>query len=91
MGTIAQVRLSDDLKAIMDRQIAAGLAASEADYLEAAVRSYAENLDAEDDIEAIARAGIADAEAGRYTLVETQAGAEAVHQRIMTRVRASLA
>jgi Arc/MetJ-type ribon-helix-helix transcriptional regulator len=90
-GAIAQVHLTDELKAIMDRQIAAGLAESEADYLEEAVRRYAEDLDGEDDIEAITRAGIADAEAGRYTLVETEADAEALHQRAMARVRASLA
>jgi hypothetical protein len=40
---------------------------------------------------AIAEAGIADVEAGRYTLIETEADSEALHQRIMDRVRATLA
>ena len=38
IGKIAHVHLTDELKAIADRQIAEGRAASEADYLEEAIR-----------------------------------------------------
>jgi Arc/MetJ-type ribon-helix-helix transcriptional regulator len=91
MGALVQVQLEDDLKSIVERHVAEGRAASEADYLAEAVRRYAEDLEAEADLIAIAEAGIADAEAGRYTLIETEADMEALHNRIMGRVRATLA
>jgi predicted transcriptional regulator len=91
MATVLRVHLPDDLKSTIDRQIAAGLAVSEAAYLQEAVRRYAEDLDDEECLEAIAREGIADIEAGRFVLIETKADAEALHQRVMARVRATLA
>jgi Arc/MetJ-type ribon-helix-helix transcriptional regulator len=91
MSVIVQVQLSDDLKSAIDRQIAAGHAQSLADFLREAARLYAEALEQDEDLWALAQAGIADAEAGRYTLVETDADAEALHRRVMAGVRASLA
>jgi hypothetical protein len=47
---IVQVQLSDELKRIIDRQIAAGHAATEAEFLTRAARLYADHLDAEGEI-----------------------------------------
>ena len=91
MDAILQLQLPDDLKSIIDRQVAEGHAASEADFLREAALRYAEHLDAEDELLAIANAGIADAEAGRTILIETSADAEALFQQTMARVRANLA
>ena len=88
MAALVQVHLSDDLKTLIDRQIAPGLAAPEADYLQIAIQRYAADLDVEASLETIAQAGIADIEAGHYALLETEADIEALHQRIIRRVRA---
>jgi Arc/MetJ-type ribon-helix-helix transcriptional regulator len=77
------VQLPDDVKRIIDRQVAAGHAASEAEFLAAAVQRYAEALDSdEDEIVTAADEGIADIEAGRFELI---AGADD-----MNRLRAEL-
>jgi Arc/MetJ-type ribon-helix-helix transcriptional regulator len=91
MSATVQVQLPDDLKSAIDRQVAKGHAASEADFLRQAARLYAEELDADEDLWTIAQAGIADAEAGRYILIETAADAEALYERTMAQVRAGLA
>ena len=85
------VQIPDHIKSIIDRQIAEGRVASEAAYLEEAVRRYAEDLEAEDELRAMAHAGIADAEAGRYTEISSGADSEALHQRTMDRLRGRLA
>lgn len=90
MDAILHLTLPDDLKSVIDRQIADGRAASEAAFMREAALRYAEHLDAEDELLAIAKAGIADAEAGRYTLIETSADAAALFQETMARVRANL-
>lgn len=91
MGAVLEVQLSDDLKSIIDRQVAEGRAASGVDFLREAAVRYAEHLDAEEELEEIARVGIAAAEAGDYILIETEADAEALFQRTMARVRTNLA
>jgi Arc/MetJ-type ribon-helix-helix transcriptional regulator len=91
MGAVLEVQISDDLKSIIDRQVAEGRAASGVDFLREAAVRYAEHLDAEEELEEIARAGIAAAEAGDYILIETEADAEALFQRTMARVRSNLA
>jgi Arc/MetJ-type ribon-helix-helix transcriptional regulator len=91
MSAVVQVQLPDDLKSAIDRQVAKGHAASGADFLRQAARLYAEELDADEDLWAIAQAGIADAEAGRYILIETAADAEALYESTMAQVRANLA
>ena len=91
MNVIVQVPLPDDLKSAIDRQVAAGHARSDADFLLEAARLYAEELDGDQDLWSMAQAGIADAEAGRYILIETEADAEALYERTMAQVRANLA
>jgi hypothetical protein len=91
MSATVQVQLPDDLKSAIDRQVAKGHAESDADFLCPAARLYAEELDVEDDLWTIAQDGIADAEAGQYILIETEADAEALYESTMAQVRASLA
>jgi len=65
------VQLSDDLLQVIGRQVAEGRAASEAEFLAEAVQRYAQALDAaEAEILAAAEEGIADIEAGRFTLID---------------------
>ena len=69
------MHLPDDLSQVIDRQVAEGRAASEAEFLAAAVQRYAEALDAdEDEIVAAADEGIADITAGRFQLIEGSEG-----------------
>ena len=70
MGVV-QVQLPDDLKQAIDRQIAGGHAANETDFLVEAARLYADHLDAEDDIIAMAARADADVAAGRVVMVAT--------------------
>ena len=49
--SVAQLRLPDDLKQVIDRQVAEGHAVSEADFLTQAARLYAEHLGAENEID----------------------------------------
>ena len=88
MGVVQH--LPDHLRSIIERQVAEGRAASGEQFLEDAVRRHAEDLEAEDELAAIAEAGIADIEAGRYTTVSTPEDGEALHQRMMERLRARL-
>ena len=65
------VQLPDDLKQVIDRQVAEGRAASEAEFLAAAVQRYAEALDSdEDEIVAASNEGMADIAAGRFELID---------------------
>jgi Arc/MetJ-type ribon-helix-helix transcriptional regulator len=90
MGVV-QIQLPDDLKQIIDRQVAEGRAASAADYVEAALRRYAEDLELENDIVAEAEAGIADIKAGRYTTIASSEDVETLHDRTMARLHDRLA
>ena len=90
MGVV-QVQLPDDLKQMIDRQVAAGHAASEADFLTQAARLYADHLDAEKDIAVMAERADDDLAAGRYTLVATPEDSDALHNAAMARLRARLA
>ena len=64
------VQLPDDLKQVIDRQIAEGRASSEAEFLTQAVESYARTLEQqEDEILAAADEGTADIEAGRFEVL----------------------
>jgi Arc/MetJ-type ribon-helix-helix transcriptional regulator len=89
MGTV-QVQLPDDLKQMVDRQVAEGHAASEADFLTQAARLYADHLDAENEISMLVERADADLEAGRYTVVATPEDSDALHDAAMTRLRARL-
>jgi Arc/MetJ-type ribon-helix-helix transcriptional regulator len=67
---MSTVQLPDTLKRVIDRQVTKGHAASEAEFLAAAIQRYAEALDLdEDEIEAAADEGIGDVEAGRFELI----------------------
>lgn len=75
------MHLPDDLKRLIDRQVAEGRAASEAEFLAAAVQRYAEALDAdEDEIVAAADEGIADIAAGRFQLIEGSEGMRLIRE-----------
>jgi Arc/MetJ-type ribon-helix-helix transcriptional regulator len=89
MGLI-QVRLPEEIQAIIDRQVAAGRIASADAYLVEAARRFAEDLAGEDEIVAEARAGIADAEAARFVTVATPEDAETMQERTMARLRGRL-
>jgi Arc/MetJ-type ribon-helix-helix transcriptional regulator len=90
MGVI-QVQLPDELKVIVDRQVAEGRAASEEDFMLEAARRYVEDLEAEDEIVAIAEEGNAALERGDYATISSPEDAEALHQRTMDRLRVNLA
>ena len=90
MGTIL-VELPQEIREIIDRQIATGRVQSLDAYMIEAARRFAEDLAVEDEIVAEAEAGIADAEAGRYVTISTPEDAEALHERTMARLRDRLA
>ncbi len=85
------VQLPDHLKQIIERQVAEGRVENEAEYLEEAVRRYAEDLEADDEIVAAAEAGIRDADAGRFVTIASPQDAEAMHASAMARLRTRLA
>jgi Arc/MetJ-type ribon-helix-helix transcriptional regulator len=84
---MSTVELSDHLRQVIAQQIAKGRAESEAAYLEEAVRRYADDLDAEDEIVAIAEEGIRDIESERYATILSREDAELLHQRAISRLR----
>jgi Arc/MetJ-type ribon-helix-helix transcriptional regulator len=88
---VVQVQLPDDLKQVIERQVAEGHAASEADFLTQAARLYAEHLDAENEIGVMVERADADVAAGRYTVVGTPEDSDALHRAAMARLRARLA
>jgi hypothetical protein len=91
MGVV-QVSLPDDLKSLIERQVAEGRGAADLDaYLTEAARRFAEDVELEGDLVAQAKAGIADIEEGRYRVVETREGLAEVEKAVMDRVRARLA
>jgi Arc/MetJ-type ribon-helix-helix transcriptional regulator len=87
---IRRIQLTEDLKSIIDRQVAEGHAATQADDVTAALRLYADHLDTEDDIAAIAARADADIVAGRYVTVTTSDDSDALHDAAMSRLRARL-
>ncbi len=90
MGAVLQLNLTDDLASAIHRLVSEGHAASESAFLTEAARRFAEHLDAESALRSIAQAGIADAEAGRYTVIETEADADALFERTMAEVRRNI-
>jgi len=89
--SIVQVQLPDELKSMIDRQVAEGHAASEADYVAEALRLYADLLDSDDEIAEIVERAEADIAAGRYVTVRTGADSEVLHEAAMDRLRMRLA
>ena len=90
MGVI-QVQLPDELKTLVERQVAEGRVASEAEFFVEAARRFVADLSAEDEVVSEAEAGIADAEAGRYVTISSPQDIEALHERTMARLRERLA
>lgn len=88
---IVQVQLPDDLRSVIDRQVAEGRAASEAEYVAEALRFYAGHLEAEDEIADMAERADAEMALGHYVTISSLEDSEALHQRVMDRLRASLA
>lgn len=90
MGVV-QVELPDDLKRVIDRQIAEGHALSVADFLAEAVRLYADYLDAQGEIAEMVERADADVAAGRFAMVATPEDSQALHEAAMDRLRARMA
>ena len=90
MGVV-QVGLPEELTNLIEQHIEAGRVESADAYLAEAIRRYAEDLEAEDEIIAEAAAGIRDAEAGRYTVISGPEDVAALEQRIIGRLQARLA
>ena len=86
------VRLPDELRRVIERQVAEGRAASPAAFLEEAVMRLLDEARAEE--EAVRQAvedGLADTEAGRYTVVATPEDRQVLQERLMARLQARLA
>lgn len=83
-------QLPDDLKSLIEQQVAEGHAASEADFVAEAVRLYAGYLATENDLAAMVERANSDMSAGRYVTISTSGESEAVHHRTMKRLRANL-
>jgi len=90
MGVI-QVQLPEELKSLIERQVAEGRVTSESAFFVEAARRFVADLAAEDEIVSEARTGIADAEAGRYVTISSPEDVEALHDRTMARLRDRLA
>lgn len=88
---IVQVGLPEELSNLIDRQVEAGRAENAEAYLAEAIRRYAEDLEAEDEIIAEAGLGILDAQAGHYTTISGPKDTAAVEQRIVARLHSRLA
>ena len=85
------VRIPDHLRQAIDRQVAAGHAASEADFVAEALRAYCDHLDAEVEIAAMVVRADADMAAGRFVTVSSAEDREALHERVMTRLHTRVA
>ena len=80
MGVV-QIGLPEELADVIDQQIEAGRAENAGAYPAEAIRRYAEDLEAEDEIIAEAEAGIRDAEAGRFVTIAEPEDVTALEQR----------
>lgn len=86
------VQLPDELQREIERQVAEGRAASAAAFLEEAVlRLIDDGRREEHEIAATAQAGVADTEAGRFTTINTPDDGQRLHERMIARLRGSLA
>jgi Arc/MetJ-type ribon-helix-helix transcriptional regulator len=86
------VQLPDELQRVIEQQVAEGRATSTVAFLEEAVlRLVDEGRLEQEALEQAAQAGIADIEAGRYTLVATAEDSRRLNERLMQRLRDRLA
>lgn len=88
--TVVQLTLPDQLRQAIDRQIAAGHAIDEADFLLRAGQLIAEHLDARDEIAAMVARADADIAAGNYVTVTSSEQSMGLHEARMDRLRARL-
>jgi hypothetical protein len=88
---VAEVHLWDDLKRVIERQVAEGHASNEADFLAQAARFYAEHLEVMGEIAAMVERADADIAAGRYAVVADADDSRALHDAAMIRLRARMA
>jgi len=80
------VLVSDEIRGIVDRHVAAGVAATEADFVEEAVRRYAEDpADDESTLIAAAEEGIAAVERGDYVTIAGPDDVAALWDRVWER------
>ncbi len=86
MGVI-QISLPDELKKLIEREVAEGKATSEAEFLIEAARKYFESQELEDELVDVAEAGIAEAEAGHYTTIASSDEGTAWLERKMAKLR----
>ena len=84
------VQIPDHLKQFIDRQVAEGRAASEADFVADALRAYAEHIEAENETAAMAIRADADMASGRFVTVTGAEDGEPLHTSTTARLRARL-
>jgi Arc/MetJ-type ribon-helix-helix transcriptional regulator len=84
---MSAVQIPNHLKQVIDRQVAEGRAASEADYVVDALHAYAEHIEAENEIAAMAVRADADMASGRFVTVTGPEDSEALHANTMARLR----
>jgi Arc/MetJ-type ribon-helix-helix transcriptional regulator len=84
------VQVPDQLKELIDGQIAEGRAASEADYVVEAWRAYAEHIEAESEIATMVGRADTDMAAGRFVTVTGAEDSEALHARAIDRLHARM-
>ena len=87
---MSAIELPEHLRQFIDRQVAGGRADNAVTFLTEAVHRYAQELDAEDAVVAAAEAGVRDIEAGGVATIASAEDAEALHARVMQRVRERL-
>jgi Arc/MetJ-type ribon-helix-helix transcriptional regulator len=80
------IQVPDAVKRLIDRRVADGSAASESEFVEAAVRRHAGDLaDDEDEIVAAAKQGIEAIERGDYVTISGPDDPEALRERMWAR------
>ena len=85
------VQLPDELQQVIERVVAEGRAASQAAFLEEAVRRLVDEAGAEEDeLRRTVEAGAADAQAGRHTMVAGPDDERRLHDALMARLRGRL-
>ncbi len=85
------VLFSDEIQHAIERQVEAGRATSAAAFVEEAVLRLIDDAHAEDgEICRAVVAGIADIEAGRYTILATPEDRLLLHERMMAQLRETM-
>ena len=82
------IQLPEEIGRLVEQQVAKGRAASPAEFLTEAVLRLIEDDEAEEEIIAVAQAGIADIEAGRYAVIATREDEQHLMERLATCMQA---